>query len=667
MPPDTIFPDLTSPHPSSFGRNGPLRLPELELLQRVGSGSYGEVWLARNPLGTFRAVKIVRRGEFDADRPYEREFGGIQKFEPISRSHEGFVDLLQVGRNDSEGYFYYVMELADALDGSSTEYEPRTLAAEVKARGALALDECVKIARTLTGALAELHRYRLVHRDIKPSNIIFVNGVPKLADIGLVASASESRSFVGTEGFIPPEGPGSPQADLYSLGVVLYVISTGKSHADFPEPPGNLLSGPDHSRWLEWQAIIYRACQRDLKQRYPSAQAMLIEIEMLDRGQSITARRAWQRRLALGQKAALPFLLFGLLAGAFSIWTRQTPLAAFFGGVPPSKVDEANVLTDEALRIVRSDDYDRLGHALTNLHRAISLDTNFALPYVGLLELRGRDNRSSTVSLGDDELASILQHLEKLTPDLAATHSARAIVRFRALDFTQAREEARLATKADPDYEFAHTLSGWLLLGWDWPNEAREQFEIARKLNPANLANKCFLANTYYLERNYAEAIKGHLEATRLGPRFSLAWGCLGEIYEAMGDLTNSIACEERSQILQGESESEAKELGDALRAAAGRGGVLGYWQEQWGRAEANPDGDRYWKAICQLELGNRQAALKFLNESLGIAQKPNGFVSEPNLHWLLFHHYWDTVRDDPDFKAILDKVGLSKVMRPRK
>ena len=57
----------------------------------------------------------------------------------------------------------------------------------------------------------------LIHRDIKPSNIIFVNGIPKLADIGLVAEQSEAKSFVGTEGFIPPEGPGTPRADIYSL------------------------------------------------------------------------------------------------------------------------------------------------------------------------------------------------------------------------------------------------------------------------------------------------------------------------------------------------------------------------------------------------------------------------------------------------------------------
>src|SRR5438309_1354138 len=108
------------------------KIPDLELIERIGSGGYGEVWLGRNALGTFRAVKIVRRAEFDDERPYEREFAGIRKFEPISRSHEGFVDLLQVGRNDIEGWFYYVMELAD--DGSESRPQPARAALEPEGR-----------------------------------------------------------------------------------------------------------------------------------------------------------------------------------------------------------------------------------------------------------------------------------------------------------------------------------------------------------------------------------------------------------------------------------------------------------------------------------------------------------------------------------------------------
>src|SRR5262249_4786092 len=88
-------------------------VPEHELLRPIGRGAYGEVWLARNRTGTYRAVKVVYRDSFSDELPYEREFKGIQKFEPISRSHDGFVDVLQIGRDDQAGYFYYVMELAD--------------------------------------------------------------------------------------------------------------------------------------------------------------------------------------------------------------------------------------------------------------------------------------------------------------------------------------------------------------------------------------------------------------------------------------------------------------------------------------------------------------------------------------------------------------------------
>ncbi len=294
-------------------------VPDHTILRRIGGGGYGEVWLARNVVGTYRAVKFVFRNKFQNAAPYEREFNGIRKFEPISRSHEGLVDILQIGRNDSQGYFYYVMELGDDQQSGQqidpVHYVSKTLQREIAHRHQLPLDDCLLIGLSLADALQHVHRHGLIHRDIKPSNIIFVNGVLKLADIGLVTEAREQASFVGTPGFIPPEGPGTAQADIFSLGKVLYEITMGKDPREFPDPVTNLASLPNHERLLRMNAIILKACRSAPAQRYQSAQELHEDLASLQGGLEKTS---WPRVLA----ATLGLFLLAGIAGAFFHFKR---------------------------------------------------------------------------------------------------------------------------------------------------------------------------------------------------------------------------------------------------------------------------------------------------------------------------------------------------------
>ena len=256
-------------------------IPDHTLLRCVGRGGYGEVWLARNAIGSYHAVKIVRRELFEHSDPFEREFRGLQKFMPISRSHPGLVQILHVGRRDADGFIYYVMEAAD--DESTgpqinpESYSPRNLAKEIRKRGHLPVVECLQLALDLTAALDFLHRQQLIHRDIKPANIIFVKSAPKFADIGLVtdiATTGHTVTYVGTRGYIAPEGPGTPAADLYSLGKVLYEASMGLGREQFPGLPQTLAQRADQADLLKLNKVILKACRQDAAQRFQSAAEM---------------------------------------------------------------------------------------------------------------------------------------------------------------------------------------------------------------------------------------------------------------------------------------------------------------------------------------------------------------------------------------------------------
>ena len=148
------------------------------------------------------------------------------------------------------------------------------------------MEDCVSLTLSLTGALDFLHRQQLIHRDIKPSNIIFVNGVPKLADIGLVTDiggTGREISSVGTEGYMAPEGPGTAAADIYSLGKVLYEASMGRDRQQFPELPTSLADRTDASVLLRLNAIILKACEENVSRRYQSASELRADLLDLQR------------------------------------------------------------------------------------------------------------------------------------------------------------------------------------------------------------------------------------------------------------------------------------------------------------------------------------------------------------------------------------------------
>lgn len=256
-------------------------IPDHELLRLVGRGAYGDVWLARDVLGNFHAVKIIRRAAFDHADPYDREFRGLQKFTPISRAHPGLVHILHVGRNPAADCFYYVMEAGDdEKSGAKIDpaaYSARNLGRELHRRAPLPFGECVEVTTALCEALEFLHRQGLVHRDIKPSNIIFVNGHPKLADVGLVTEVGGQRqrfSNVGTEGYIPPEGSGTPAGDVYALGKILGEMIQPRPPDSAPQIPVEPVASAGDPVLEQLRSIIHSACAVNPEERFTSAGLM---------------------------------------------------------------------------------------------------------------------------------------------------------------------------------------------------------------------------------------------------------------------------------------------------------------------------------------------------------------------------------------------------------
>jgi CHASE2 domain-containing sensor protein len=258
----------------------------------IGEGAYGRVWLGKNPAGQWRAIKVIYLDKFEGNsEPFERELAGVRRYQPVSHMHPGFVKVDFVKENLPES-FCYTMELGDSIvpgwETNPALYKPRDL---VKEREGLPgkrfpVLECIRLGISLSETLHFLHQQGLTHRDIKPQNVIFVQGRPKLADLGLITDIRPKeleRTLVGTPGFMPPlpESPGTPQADIFALGMVLYVISTGRPPKRFPAIATSLIAEPAFDDFLPLNEIIDKACQPRMEDRYATAAELQADLEKL--------------------------------------------------------------------------------------------------------------------------------------------------------------------------------------------------------------------------------------------------------------------------------------------------------------------------------------------------------------------------------------------------
>ncbi|HET7352554.1 MAG TPA: Stk1 family PASTA domain-containing Ser/Thr kinase, partial [Gaiellaceae bacterium] len=266
-----------------------------QIQRKLGAGGMADVYLAEDQeLGRRVAIKILNGRHANDDQFIER-FRREAK-NAAALNHPNIVSIYD--RGEAEDTYYIAMEF---LDG-------RTLKELVVSRGAAPLNVAIEYARQILSALRFAHRHGIVHRDIKPHNVLVdAEGRVKVTDFGIARAGTsqmtETGSIVGTAQYLSPEqargGEVDPRSDLYSLGVVLYELLTGKTPFDgetpveiamkhlsnAPKPPSKLR--PDVPPELD--KVVLRALAKDPDDRYQSADEMEADLERVTRGAPVSA------------------------------------------------------------------------------------------------------------------------------------------------------------------------------------------------------------------------------------------------------------------------------------------------------------------------------------------------------------------------------------------
>ena len=260
-----------------------------EIIEKIGEGGMAYVFKARdNLLNRYVAVKVLKE-EYSKDEVFVKRFR-TEAQSAASLIHPNIVSVFDVG--EDKGISFIVMELLDS----------NTLKDYIQQKGALPSDITLKIAAQIASALEAAHKAHIIHRDIKPQNILLnKNLVAKVTDFGIAkvsnATSATITSFGNTMGsvhyFSPEHAKGGytdAKSDLYSLGVVMYEMATGKLPFDaesavsvalkhiqeIPEEPRSV--NPNVSPALN--QIIMKAMEKSTANRYQTASELLTDISI---------------------------------------------------------------------------------------------------------------------------------------------------------------------------------------------------------------------------------------------------------------------------------------------------------------------------------------------------------------------------------------------------
>lgn len=519
-----------------------------EILQKLGSGGMGEVYLAQDTrLRRLVALKTVipARSGPDTHRRLLKEARAA-----ATLMHPNIAAVYDVIEADGEAHI--VMEYVRG----------ETLSQRVR-RGPLPAAAALDIGIQLCDALAAAHAAGVVHRDLKCDNVVVgVEGRPKILDFGLAkvhgashtsstdAGASDVRELRGTPPYMSPEQflgePVDGRTDLYSLGVVLYELLTGHrpfQAADNAALARAVLSGTcapaseaNPAVSAELSAVVAKAMQRSRSQRYQSAEQLrtdLRRLAALDTGQP-TLSRTWPRqRLGLRGRSTLAGALAVLgLAGTVAHRTSSSS-----GPTPPRGPTAVAVLPLANVSGDASKDHLGLGMAhllvngLSRLPGLTVISASAALPY--------GDRKLSMTRIGADLGATLIVDgvLQRASDPMLVTFSL-IDARSDTVVWGESYEFRSSDVSAMPQ-RVAEGLAGALPTSLSTADRRR----LLRPPTSDADALADYTQARGFLDRrdvpgNLQRSVALFQSATRRDPAFALAHAGLGEAYWALYDVT---------------------------------------------------------------------------------------------------------------------------------
>ncbi|HOV78511.1 MAG TPA: Stk1 family PASTA domain-containing Ser/Thr kinase [Bacillota bacterium] len=266
-----------------------------EILEQLGGGGMAIIYKARDTfLNRMVTVKVLRpeyTGDEDFVRRFRREAQSV-----ASLSHPNIVSIYDVGRESD--IHYLVMEYV----------EGDNLKNLIRSQGTIPPERAVEIAREITEALQHAHENNIVHRDVKPQNILITKGGrAKLTDFGIAreatnATLTQTDTIVGSVHYLSPEQArgetAGPRSDIYSLGIVLYEMVTGKLPFQGDTPIGVALkhiqekppspSGLNPAVSLSLEKVINKAMAKIPSERYATARDMAADLGAPGGGAGLT-------------------------------------------------------------------------------------------------------------------------------------------------------------------------------------------------------------------------------------------------------------------------------------------------------------------------------------------------------------------------------------------